>query len=104
MNIKPIVLAAALVATCATQAYAQESTADSSANARPATTTTVVAASAPASATSKQNVGLVIAKAAAKDPATTFSPDYSHALTPGQMTAAWQAELDRLMPQPPSTP
>jgi hypothetical protein len=31
---------------------------------------------------------------------STFHPDYSTALTPGQMSAAWQAELDRLFPQP----
>jgi hypothetical protein len=30
----------------------------------------------------------------------TFHPDYSKALTPGQMSAAWQAEIDRLFPQP----
>jgi hypothetical protein len=30
----------------------------------------------------------------------TFHPDYSKALTPGQMGAAWQAEMDRLFPQP----
>ena len=29
-----------------------------------------------------------------------FHPDYSKALTPGQMSAAWQAEMDRLFPQP----
>lgn len=29
-----------------------------------------------------------------------FHPDYSRALTPGQMSAAWQAEMDRLFPQP----
>lgn len=29
-----------------------------------------------------------------------FHPDYSKALTPGQMSAAWQAEIDRLFPQP----
>jgi hypothetical protein len=28
----------------------------------------------------------------------TFHPDYSHALSAGQMSAAWQAELDRLFP------
>ncbi len=30
----------------------------------------------------------------------TFHPDYSKALSVGQMSAAWQAELDRLFPQP----
>jgi len=30
----------------------------------------------------------------------TFHPDFSNALTPGQMSAAWQAEVDRLNPQP----
>jgi hypothetical protein len=30
----------------------------------------------------------------------TFHPDYRNALTPGQMSAAWQAEIDRLFPQP----
>ena len=30
----------------------------------------------------------------------TFHPDFSKALTTGQMTAAWQAELDRLFPPP----
>ena len=30
----------------------------------------------------------------------TFHPDYRNALTPGQMGAAWQAEIDRLFPQP----
>ena len=30
----------------------------------------------------------------------TFHPDYSKALTVEQMSAAWQAELDRLFPQP----
>lgn len=29
-----------------------------------------------------------------------FHPDYSRALTSAQMSAAWQAELDRLFPQP----
>jgi len=29
-----------------------------------------------------------------------FHPDYSKSLTAGQMTAAWQAELDRLFPPP----
>jgi hypothetical protein len=29
-----------------------------------------------------------------------FHPDYSRALSTGQMSAAWQAELDRLFPQP----
>ncbi len=29
-----------------------------------------------------------------------FHPDYSKALTPGQMSAAWQAEWDRLSPPP----
>ena len=29
---------------------------------------------------------------------TTFHPDYSKALTSGQMSAAWQAELDRINP------
>ncbi|HEX3463261.1 MAG TPA: hypothetical protein VHS78_04295 [Candidatus Elarobacter sp.] len=28
----------------------------------------------------------------------TFHPDYSKALTPGQMSAAWQAEWDRISP------
>jgi hypothetical protein len=28
----------------------------------------------------------------------TFHPDYSKALTPDQMTGAWQAELDRINP------
>ncbi len=28
----------------------------------------------------------------------TFHPDYSKALTTGQMSAAWQAELDRINP------
>jgi hypothetical protein len=38
--------------------------------------------------------------APAEDPRAdrTFHPDYSHALTPGQMTVAWQAEIDRLFP------
>jgi hypothetical protein len=31
---------------------------------------------------------------------TTFHPNYDHALSVGQMSAAWQAELDRLFPQP----
>src|SRR6202451_1624115 len=31
---------------------------------------------------------------------TTFRPNYDHALSVGQMSAAWQAELDRLFPQP----
>jgi hypothetical protein len=31
---------------------------------------------------------------------TTFHPDYSKALSVEQMSAAWQAELDRLFPQP----
>jgi len=30
----------------------------------------------------------------------SFHPDYSKALTPGQMSAAWQAEIDRLFPPP----
>ncbi|MBV8748074.1 MAG: hypothetical protein JO103_00010 [Candidatus Eremiobacteraeota bacterium] len=30
----------------------------------------------------------------------TFHPDYGTALTPAQMSAAWQAEVDRLIPQP----
>lgn len=29
-----------------------------------------------------------------------FHPDYSRALTSAQMSAAWQAELNRLFPQP----
>jgi hypothetical protein len=29
-----------------------------------------------------------------------FHPDYSRALSTGQMSAAWQTELDRLFPQP----
>jgi hypothetical protein len=28
----------------------------------------------------------------------TFHPDYSNALTPAQMSLAWQAEIDRLFP------
>jgi hypothetical protein len=87
VNSRPIILTAALVLACATQAYAQD---------------TVTKAS---TATAKQNVEIVtVAKALEKIPQSTFSPDYSHALTPGQMTAAWQAELDRVMPMPPSTP
>jgi hypothetical protein len=31
---------------------------------------------------------------------TTFHPNYDKALSVGQMSAAWQAELDRLFPQP----
>jgi hypothetical protein len=31
---------------------------------------------------------------------TTFHPNYDHALSAGQMSAAWQAEFDRLFPQP----
>jgi phage tail tape-measure protein len=31
---------------------------------------------------------------------TTFRPNYDRALSVGQMSAAWQAELDRLFPQP----
>lgn len=31
---------------------------------------------------------------------TTFHPNYDHALSVGQMSAAWQAEIDRLFPQP----
>jgi hypothetical protein len=30
----------------------------------------------------------------------TFHPNYDTALSVGQMSAAWQAELDRLFPQP----
>ena len=32
----------------------------------------------------------------------TFHPDFSRALSPGQMSSAWQAELDRLFPTVPS--
>jgi hypothetical protein len=30
----------------------------------------------------------------------TFHPNYDNALSVGQMSAAWHAELDRLFPQP----
>gem|GEM_PF-2088648 len=30
----------------------------------------------------------------------TFHPDYSHALSAEQMSRAWQAEIERLSPQP----
>ncbi len=30
----------------------------------------------------------------------TFHPDYSHALTPDQMTRAWNAEIDRVFQTP----
>ena len=36
----------------------------------------------------------------APERARTFSPDYSRALSVEQMTRAWQAEVERLMPQP----
>lgn len=32
----------------------------------------------------------------------TFRPDYTRVLTVEQMTRAWQAEVDRLIPQPPT--
>lgn len=61
------------------------------------------AAEAAAGASSPQVVTTVHCAPPATPPArtdTTFHPNYDHALSVGQMSAAWQAELDRLFPQP----
>jgi len=75
-------LTAGFALACAGQAYAQDAT-----------------------AMGAQTVGMVtVVKAADKASERRFSPDYSHALTPAQMTAAWSAEAERFVPRIPSTP
>lgn len=62
-----------------------------------------VAATSPLDAPAAPYQIIAIQRRQASAPARTdmtFHPNYDNALSVGQMSAAWQAELDRLFPQP----